>query len=91
VKASLNQIEGHAFSRSRMLPRHTISTLRYEVLNIHDMFATLGAEESPIYLVRFYNIHGYEQWGQTPDDPDQILASNTKYTNEQVQLSAGMG
>jgi len=55
------------------------------------MFATLGAEESPIYLVRFYNIHGYEQWGQTPDDPDQILASNTKYTNEQVQLSAGMG
>ena len=45
------------------------------------MFATLGTEESPIYPFYDSTTSMAARWGQTPDDLDQILASNTKYTN----------
>lgn len=39
---------------------------------------TLWAEKKLIYLLRFYQIQGYEQWGQTVDGFDQNLAGDTQ-------------
>lgn len=90
MKAKLNQMEGRSFNRSRILPRHTLSSIgifrsdigftlpEYFPPTINDFWKLQfpPQEEKLIYLLRFYQIQGYDQWGQIVDGFDTNPASD---------------
>merc|ERR1712093_802225 len=90
MKARLNQMEGRSFNRSRILPRHTLSSIgifrsdigftlpEYFPPTINDFWKLQfpPQEEKLIYLLRFYQIQGYDQWGQIVDGFDTNPASD---------------
>ncbi|PVH68433.1 hypothetical protein DL98DRAFT_662180 [Cadophora sp. DSE1049] len=92
MKARLNQMEGRSFNRSRVQPRHTLSSIGiynpdvgftlpdYFPPTINDFWKLQfpPQEKKLIYLLRFYQIQGYEQWGQAVDGFDQSPAGDTQ-------------
>jgi len=90
MKAKLNQMEGRSFNRSRILPRHTLSSIgifrsdigftlpEYFPPTINDFWKLQfpRQEDKLINLLRFYQIQGYDQWGQTVDGFDTNPASD---------------
>ncbi|KAH8674369.1 hypothetical protein BGZ60DRAFT_429385 [Tricladium varicosporioides] len=79
IKTRLNQMEGRSFNRARFLPWHSISSIGiyrpgvgftlpdYFPATIKDFWnlQSPAQEEKLIYLLRFYDIQGYQYWGQT--------------------------
>ncbi|KAL5331350.1 hypothetical protein ACEPPN_000880 [Leptodophora sp. 'Broadleaf-Isolate-01'] len=92
MKARLNQMERRSFNRSRVQPRHTLSSIGiytpdvgftlpdYFPPTINDFWKLQfpPQEKKLIYLLRFYQIRGYEQWGQTIDGFDQNPRGGTQ-------------
>ncbi|KAG4413286.1 hypothetical protein IFR04_013577 [Cadophora malorum] len=89
-KSEVSQMEGRSFNRSRILPRHTLSSIgifrsdigftlpEYFPPTINDFWKLQfpPQEEKLIYLLRFYQIQGYDQWGQIVDGFDTNPASD---------------